>query len=383
MGQGIALAIAAAVCNGSFAAFAKTNRVRKAQVPSHIFNIWMCVGVLLAAAPVGFGSHFRCLSWQGLLSGLLFVLSAAAAIQAVQSVGMSQANGIWCGTAALVSFAFGAAVEHGSISSWPLAAAGMSCVIMGIALVALAGQLQLAITSAQQLQVQPRTLHVPAPAGSTGGSEAGSRGALHQPLLSADAHFVEHPGMMAPAAPAVALLTAQPPSETAASAVMVTGQNPKYRSASGIVCAVIAGVFGGLILAPMDSVGRECRGVPYLAALAAGVAVATPLVAYCLHWAITGQVPWMLPMQPTAAALPGIAAGIVWAVGATSCMLAAASIGLAIAYPIMQAGMFIAALWGMLLYHELYSLKPHLVYWVGGLVLLGGILLLVNAGGSF
>lgn len=91
----------------------------------------------------------------------------------------------------------------------------------------------------------------------------------------------------------------------------------------------------------------------------------------------------MLPMQPTAAALPGIAAGIVWSVGAASCMVAAASIGLAIAYPIMQAGMFIAALWGMLLYHELHSLVPHLVYWAGGLMLLGGILLLVNAGGSF
>jgi glucose uptake protein GlcU len=64
-------------------------------------------------------------------------------------------------------------------------------------------------------------------------------------------------------------------------------------------------------------------------------------------------------------------------------MLSSASIGLAIAYPIMQSGMFIAALWGMLLFHELYSLKPHLVYWAGGLVLLCGILLLVNAGGRF
>jgi hypothetical protein len=32
IGQGLALAIAAAVCNGSFAAFAKTDRVRRAQV---------------------------------------------------------------------------------------------------------------------------------------------------------------------------------------------------------------------------------------------------------------------------------------------------------------------------------------------------------------
>lgn len=159
---------------------------------------------------------------------------------------------------------------------------------MGIALVALAGELQLAITSAQQLQVQARTLHVPAPAGSASGSEAGSRAALHQPLLTADAHSAfEQPGMMAPAAPVVVSITAQPPSETAAS---LTGQSPKYRRASGIVCAVVAGVFGGLILAPMDSIGRECRGVPYLAALAAGVAVAAPLVAYCLHWAVSGQV---------------------------------------------------------------------------------------------
>lgn len=189
-----------------------------------------------------------------------------------------------------MSFTFGAAVEKGSIGSWPLAIAGMSSVAVGIALVALAGELQLAITSAQQLQGRSPAPAVPAPAASTG-LEAGDMGALQQPLLSTESFIAaEQTSLAAPAAQVVGASTTLPPSSTAAAAVALTGQNPKYRRASSILCAVAAGVFGGLILAPMDYVGRECRGIPYLAALAAGAAVATPLVAYCLHWAVTGQV---------------------------------------------------------------------------------------------
>jgi hypothetical protein len=190
-----------------------------------------------------------------------------------------------------VSFTFGAAVEKGSIGSWPLAIAGMSSVAVGIALVALAGELQLAITSAQQLQGRAPAPAVPAPAASAIALEAGNMGALQQPLLSTESFIsAEQTSLAAPAAQVVGASTTLPPSSTAAAAVALTGQNPKYRRASSIMCAVAAGVFGGLILAPMDYVGRECRGIPYLAALAAGAAVATPLVAYCLHWAVTGQV---------------------------------------------------------------------------------------------
>lgn len=92
------------------------------------------------------------------------------------------------------------------------------------------------------------------------------------------------------------------------------------------------------------------------------------------------QVSLLLPTQPVAAAAPGVLAGIIWAAASTSAMLATTTIGLAITYPIMQSGLFVAGLWGILLYGELYSLQPHLVYWSGGVLLVVGIVLVGGAG---
>jgi glucose uptake protein GlcU len=87
-----------------------------------------------------------------------------------------------------------------------------------------------------------------------------------------------------------------------------------------------------------------------------------------------------LPLKPLAAAAPGVLAGIIWAAASASSMVAAATIGLAITYPIMQSGLFVAGLLGIVLYGELYSLQPHLVYWSSGVVLVCGIVLVSGAG---
>lgn len=63
-----------------------------------------------------------------------------------------------------------------------------------------------------------------------------------------------------------------------------------------------------------------------------------------------------VPLHSRAAALPGLLAGATWAVGSAAAMLADVTLGLAIAYPSMQAGLCIAGLWGMLLYRELTAL---------------------------
>lgn len=87
-----------------------------------------------------------------------------------------------------------------------------------------------------------------------------------------------------------------------------------------------------------------------------------------------------LLLQPSAAAAPGIASGIIWSAANISSILAVQSLGLAVAYPIMQAGLFVAGLWGVLLYAELTFLVPQLVYWLSGAVLVGGAALLMETG---
>ena len=58
-------------------------------------------------------------------------------------------------------------------------------------------------------------------------------------------------------------------------------------------------------------------------------------------------------------------------------MVATQLLGLAVAYPIMQSGLFVAGLWGIVLFGELSRLGPQLLYWAGGVVLSAGAVLLV------
>lgn len=104
---------------------------------------------------------------------------------------------------------------------------------------------------------------------------------LQQPLL-ADADAEQGTGPTAAAAAAAASRQQE--------AAQQQQQQQWRRIVLGLLLALTAGVLGGLILAPMDYVGRECRGLPYQAALAVGVAAAAVPVTYCLHWLQSGKV---------------------------------------------------------------------------------------------
>lgn len=99
---------------------------------------------LLQPPPAAHRPLPQCLmSAEGLLSGLLFVTSTAASMRSIQLVGLAAAVAVGSGTAALVSFVLGEALEPGSIASMPTAAAGIGGLVAGLALVAWAGAAQL------------------------------------------------------------------------------------------------------------------------------------------------------------------------------------------------------------------------------------------------
>jgi glucose uptake protein GlcU len=159
--------------------------------------------------------------------------------------------------------------------------------------------------------------------------------------------------------------------EAAGEDLLLPGNTPAKRFAPGIAAAVLAGLLGGLILIPMKF--SSVRGLDYVPSMAAGVAVAMPLP-LMLHLVI--------PMglagkeQHCAAAIPGIASGIVWNVGNICSMIAVETVGLAVAYPIMQAGLFVAALWGILLFNELPGKPARLRFLLDGSIVLVGVVLL-------
>lgn len=173
-----------AVFNGSFGAFTKLRKARG--VSPLVMNYWMAEGLgisglLLLAVPnrvgrpqpvrvsgslwnlfvttPGPGAQLHCtavydrptargsplsgadteppsrqvFTWYGVLSGALFVASSAHAVTAISLVGLAAATGVWCGTAVLVSFAWGVAVAGDQVQHMGLAAAALALILVGIA----------------------------------------------------------------------------------------------------------------------------------------------------------------------------------------------------------------------------------------------------------
>ena len=109
----------------------------------------------------------------------------------------------------------------------------------------------------------------------------------------------------------------------------------------------------------------------------AGVLIAAPIVTAIL--VVVHQGPWP-SLHPKQAALPGIASGTCWNLGNMCSILATTDpqVGLSIAYPVMQCGLFVAGLWGILLYGELRG-KWQLGFWLPGLIVLAGASMLAAA----
>jgi hypothetical protein len=117
-----------------------------------------------------------------------------------------------------------------------------------------------------------------------------------------------------------------------------------------------AGAFGGLVLAPMGFAPDSHQGLAFVPSMGLGVLLAGPAVTGVLVWA-DGTAP---ALNAAAAALPGVLAGSVWNIGNAASILAVGdpSVGLALAYPIMQCGLAVAGLWGVLLFKEITGALP-------------------------
>ena len=109
----------------------------------------------------------------------------------------------------------------------------------------------------------------------------------------------------------------------------------------------------------------------------AGVLIAAPIVTAIL--VMVQQGPWP-SLHSKQAALPGIASGTCWNLGNMCSIIATTDpqVGLSIAYPVMQCGLFVAGLWGILLYSELRG-KWQLGFWLPGLFVLAGASMLAAA----
>jgi hypothetical protein len=212
-------------------------------------------------------------------------LSTLFSFLAIPRVGLAIGQGVWGGVAILVSFLWGA-IGPSEISN-PLRSLPLSAMAIGYLLFGIYGILLSARYS------------------TTGGA-----GGTSNPTASDDE--------------TEALLAEGPESETG---VQLTegGSQRGGRFAAGMVCAVLVGLFGGSILAPLAFVSDELSGIGFLpsfgiGAFASGVLIdGTYLVVHARTSPSLGVI--------VRTALPGMAAGLVWNAGNVCSILAMGSIG--------------------------------------------------------
>lgn len=79
-----------------------------------------------------------------------------------------------------------------------------------------------------------------------------------------------------------------------------------------------------------------------------------------------------------------MAAGLVWQGANICCILAVTNkhVGLAVATPIMQCGLFVAGAWGILLFKEIQGAWQLALYWISGATMVLGAALLAAAKGG-
>jgi hypothetical protein len=143
-GFGFFLVVLSAIFNGSFVAFAKLKSVADANVHPILFNFYLVLGVFVSswicACFLPLVGATVVIPPLGLLSGLLLVISTACSFVAVSFVGLSTGQGVWGGTAILISFLWGSVGPHdpgpgADVKSWGVSAASLVLLLLGVGLI--------------------------------------------------------------------------------------------------------------------------------------------------------------------------------------------------------------------------------------------------------
>jgi len=337
-GVGYACAIGSALCNGSFAAVSKFAAVQKHPVHPIIFNLYVCVGVCLSSFLA-----FPFLQWNesfdkegdgtvfvyeplGVLAGLLLVLAFTFSFLAIPLVGLSIGQGVWGGTAIIVSVLWGIIAFSNTVDSVIGTVGAMVLLLLGVAGIAFCGEIAKCFT-AQNDEVAKDLLDYESGSGEVYEAMDGEKGATQSSV------FVR-----------------------------------------GMLFAATVGCAGGSILVPMHYVDAEGQGLVFVPSFGIGVGICSPVVTV-LYFLIMRE-PLLSQELHLMQVLPyGILAGSIWNVGNVLSIPAISRIGYSVAYPLMQCALLVSGLWGIFAFKEIKGAAVW-IFFVASAVLLGGAAIL-------
>ena len=147
------------------------------------------------------------------------------------------------------------------------------------------------------------------------------------------------------------------------------------RSNAGILWALVVGLAGGSVLAPLHYVPNDQKGFVFIPSFGIGAIVFSPAVFLFSAW-LTSEWP---PLHLREALPMGLMSGLLWNIGNILSVVAIPILGYGVAYPFLQCAVLVSGVWGIYVFREIIETRVIVVFWVAGIVLLTGAALLAVA----
>jgi len=315
---GLLCAVGSAFFNGSFTVPFKLrksdNDGGSSIVHPIVFTLYVSIGVSLSSwllIPFLNNTTNSLICFPAIISGWLFVLGVAASFLAIDYIGMALAQGVWAGSATLVSYFWGTII-FGEIPSSPATSViGLVILIAGVMGIVFSDTIGKNLTN-------------------------------HSNYEAVDEEENEDDTR-----------------KNAADASLY------WR---GVVWASLVGIFGGSILAPTHYVPLESQGFAILPSFGIGTITLAPAL-FLIHIWWTKVTP---PLNMDKAFFPGLLSGLIWNVSNVMSLIAIPVIGYSVAYPLLQGAVLVSGLWGIFVFKEISKQSTIMAFWCGSAVLIIG-----------
>jgi len=365
---GYFFALGSAFFNGIFVAFMKIPSVAATKLHPVLFNGYVSLGVFLSSWLVvpffQLAGTSLAFTWFGFLAGAIFVIASSFSFIAASNIGLSTGQGVWGGTAIVVSFLWGTLGPEPICA--PVQSVALSLVAVGLLLIGVLGivkSVPIGDALGRLCEARARTSAV---------DSAAVR--LHESVVASDDPVVasDDPAVGG-GAPAVDGNAAAAASAASTRAV-------------GLAAALMVGLFGGSVLVPASFAGEAFSGQKAIALLPSfGIGALSMALLTTGSWYARllsrGEAP---PLHLRAALWAGCLSGATWNAG-NLCSIVAInyySVPFGVAYPLLQASLVFGGLLGIFVFGELKKRKAIAVFFASAALVLGGAVLLGMYGPS-
>jgi glucose uptake protein GlcU len=301
----------AALFNGSFTSPYKMKRVADLNLHPILFTQYVSIGVFLSSLLVipflsfndkvedddEVGTKFS-LSYLGIIAGFLLVVALGCSFLAIEKIGVALSQGVFGGTAILVSYIWGSVIFGETPSNVALSVVGVLLLLTGVLGIALNKQLSAQFTKKRE-----------------DGLLTSSFSTDQTPSLTYSAFDIS---------------SAHQPGDG--------DSEPNDKLLVGIFWALCVGVSGGSILAPSHYADPAERGLAFLPSFGIGAMIASPILTLIwFNFVEKAFPPLHLSTLPV-----GLFSGLLWNISNVCAVIAIPMLGYSVAYPILQCALFVA-----------------------------------------